>query len=275
MGRGIPKASKQIKEVIDKLKQGPIYHSDLEKTRFFKTKEDLGRTIPRTSLHRILNDYLKYWGLVKREEDEKGVKWIWHQLPHYETWTEYKVALNHSQHLIYGLESICVLLVLIGTKRKYIHPQRMEEYQKKYQKGSENFVFAFEHLASGYPDIFKDLIHYDQVCGCDLMSRLTEEYQKRKEELIQANIPNSMFEKIIHNTKTLFSSPSISDEQHRQILWELREKHKKALDTSIEEENLFQQLTGSIYLLIRRIEQGQPIEGKCSSCPNLCIGHKQ
>jgi hypothetical protein len=144
MGRGIPKASKQIKIVIDRLKKGPAYQSELEKLKV----DNRGKTIPHSSMNRILNYYLLYWQLVEKKQEGKLEKWIWRDLPRYKTKSEYEVALKHSHNLIPGLEAIWARIPLETIESKYLDPLIRKKYMDKVEKGKRYVELALNHLVS-------------------------------------------------------------------------------------------------------------------------------
>jgi hypothetical protein len=274
MGSGIPKASRQIKKVIDRLKEGPAYQSKLE-----KLKDDRGRTIPHTSLNRILNNYLLYWGLVEKKQEGKMEKWVWRDLPHFNTWNEYKVALKHSQNLIPGLKAIRARIPLESLTSEFLQPTVKQKYLKEINDGKKYLSVTLEHLATGYSNFFELLVQLQTLTkqNKELQTLSHQQYKLKMEELARANIPKAKLKKLLHAVKIAAKmEPAVTRDQYFSYLrsTENREISNLKSESYGMEEKLQRKVIPAISFLIWKIKEGTPLQGFCSLCPNIRIGDK-
>ena len=236
----------RIKTVIEALREGKKKWSDLV---------SLG--IPEKTLSRVLNDYLIFWGLVKKE----GEYYVWHEnLRVFKSFREYKLAIRHSRQLIPALKSILDI---------------------KLEK-NPLYLAAKEHLQSGYPEIYAKLEKFEsefteriryllvkhgdkiKVGGRDFML-LIPEVKKKKGFLGKLGFNDVEFKKV----DIPFLIEGRKKEEEKELL-ELRDflSDTKAFNERFE---VYRDLAGDISLLILKIEMGEPLEGKCSLCPKVRI----
>ena len=127
-----------IKKVIEALREGPKTWTELK---------NLG--IPEKTLQRALQDYLMYWGLVRKNQRH----YFWYEdIQVFNSDREYQLAIEHSRKLIPGLEGI-ILEFQSKLFKALDFLYRTDEYAEKMRLKD----FAKQHLKTGYPQIYKKL----------------------------------------------------------------------------------------------------------------------
>ena len=242
----------RMKPVIDALRQGKKTWSELKA---------LG--IPERTLDRILKKYLEFWGLAKKE----GVYWVWYERSRvFKSKHDYDLAIKHSRKLVPALQNM-LEIALIDR-----HPL---------------YFLAKEHLRS-YPEIYRKLEKFEELSN----KRVRELLQKHGDKI---RTPDSfmildpvkvkgkgVFGKLFGETRFVrrnipymiaWGKTQPSEAEMREIN-ELRDllDNTKAFNEMFD---IYRELAGDISLLIQRVQIGfEPLEGKCSRCPNIKIVEK-
>ena len=220
----------RTKAVINLLKRGQITSEELKK----ETK------IPKTSLHRILNE-LKAIELVN-PPSEKGGYWSWSEYNKpYNTIYAREQALKHSWEL---LPSFAALLEpnpqpLLDYRQNKIVPKG-PRYSIGYSIVIEArihryfmSIFLEEHLQTGYPDIYKSLENFRKLWV-------------KLEKLRQSKIGETM-------------------ENLQSKMLELN----KFVETQKLMTKAFGELSDKLLLVKIKVESGEPLAGHCRACPNM------
>ena len=210
-----------IKKVIDALKEGPRKWTEL--------KAKLG--IPERTLSRIL-DYLQYWGLAKKhKEDGRFGRWSWYEhVRTYETREDYEIALKHSEELFLGLDAI--LAEEVNLWLLLPHPLSDLKGKNLLTEGKELKPFAEEHLKTGYPLMYEELI----------------EFRKALSEL--RNLKK-------YDVKWVFNPIKLSSVNTPEPIKQLE---KQRLES-------FRELADSFLVLKLKVKMGEPLKGSCPLCP--------
>jgi hypothetical protein len=240
----------RIKVVVEALRQGKKTWSDLKELN-----------IPDKTLQRVLEEYLEYSGLARKEEGF----WVWYEYSKiFNSEFEYQRAIEHSKELIPALESI---LNLKETER------------------NDLYSAAREHLKH-YPEIFVKLEKFEE-----LYSQRERQLCKKYESKIKTAENFMILDPVQKKGKGIlgrFSSetkfvrrkvPYIIDwGEDRPTTDEMKEidELRTFLDEKVftEKFEIYGELAKDIHSLIFKITiSKEPLEGKCSLCPKIRIQH--
>lgn len=243
MGRLLDR--EKIKIVIEALRNKPMKWSELlEQTK-----------IPEKSLHRILTEYLSFWGLVKK--DEFG-RWAWYDtIRTYKSKHDYELALNHSKMLIPGLRAILAedmdLYLHLGSSA-YVELREYEEESKLLKS------FVEEHLRTGYPEVYDDVVKFRE--------------NMEQVQLIEIEIEKEI-KKMKNKTLPFFPERLINIVSMREYEETLKLMPQKIVEKAknIQEKRFknYQKLVGELLFIIMKIRMGDPLKGKCNLCPRIHI----
>jgi len=178
----------KIKMVLDALRIRPM-----------RWKELVSLGIPEKSLERVLKDYLRYWGLVEKNDEEYWV--LREHTITFKNREEYELVLKHSRTLALGLENILsewgdlwffdkdgsetakeLWIKDVGHQRlrKWIETTNKESFMESaidkgtflhfiwvynyvYREGKLLRSLAEDHLRTGYPDFYEKLLKYRKI----------------------------------------------------------------------------------------------------------------
>jgi len=241
------KSPQNIKKVIDALRKKRMPTSELSK--------ETG--IPERTLRRYLTDYLNHWGLAAKDKDGN---WAWYETTRFLAPKEdLEIALQHSRKLIPGLDALAVSLT------------SPELYAGNAKGLTEQDIFALKeaaenHINNGYPRLSAQITNlnylnvqrkelYENATGepaTDNWSNLLQDlYYFRK---LKLNVPKKNLKRV----QKLVKIPS----NKLALIDELEEQWQKG----------YFQTSKDIRDLERKIEQGEPLEGKCKLCPAISVG---
>lgn len=289
MVEGIPKTSKHIKRIIEKLKEGPIYQSNLEKDLNLideKNNFPLERAkISHSQTDRILNNYLKYWGFVERSQEGRKIRWAWKDVPHFENEAEYKVLLQHSKNMIPGIDSLCSGVSLERSSAKYLDPELKTQYLERIEKGKKYADLVKRHLETGYEDTFLALKNFEKLAELNSISGKNdlEFFQIKMKEFAESH-PEKTIEKTLKSIRKSLGITTKGDQERRNQFEKhydsyLKERSNLFGKTESEsiwlESELRENIIKNLLFLRRKIEEGEPLSGFCSLCPNIRIGPKK
>ncbi|MEJ5327729.1 MAG: hypothetical protein WHU54_05720 [Candidatus Bathyarchaeia archaeon] len=229
-----------IKLVIETLKDGEKSWSDLLK---------LG--IPKKTLERLLKDYLIYWGLVRKE----GNYYVWYEyIRTYQNAQEYNIALEHSKRVV---PEFLILLCFssFNTPNNLCHN-------------------AKEHLKTGYPKIYEKLLKIEEF----IKERKKQEQEKSKNDIFEEaerirmewlSIGGLLMGKCDFAEQITKNDSSwkynIENEIRRSCdMFYMKGANKNVID-------LFAELARDVLLLASKVENGEPLKGKCPLCPEIRI----
>ena len=239
----------KIKIVIEALRNKPMKWSELlEQTK-----------IPEKSLHRILTEYLSFWGLVKK--DELG-RWSWYDnIRTYKSERDYELALNHSKMLIPGLRAILAedmdLYLHLGSSA-YVELHKHDEEESELLKS-----FAEEHLRTGYSEIYEDLVKFRE--------------NMEQVELIEMEIEKEI-KKIREEKPYLF--PALPARLINVVSMHGYEEYLKLMPQKIVEKakniqekrfESYRKMIENIFFIEMKIKMGDPLKGRCDLCPRIRI----
>jgi len=246
-----------MKPVIDALVEGKKKWSDLKGLKVEK------REIPDKTLDRLLEN-LEYWGLVNKEDDY----WVWYEYSLVLSPHNYQLAIEHSRKLLPALQSVTEIMVLERQELYSYVKEHLKSYPEIYQK-LERFEHAFDErtrfLLEKHGNKIKDssqfmIIDPVKVKGKGFLGKFVGETKWKRREVPwtidygHAEMTQEEFEK---------------SEDYKEII-ELRdfledtEKFSKRFE-------IYGELAGDLAVLCRKIDMGQPLEGRCLLCPKVKI----
>jgi len=251
----------KIKAVLEIIRKKPRTWSEIKEEYKNKNKN---LEIPDKSLARILNDYLGYWGLVRKGNDGR-----WWYVAH-------EVAVEDKNYYIVMWHSLLVLPGLVEISREYGGFLAIDEREEEYKKlllRIEQFVpfcdqfhtpyfhtpyskktvteFAKEHLKTGYPEAYEavsEALRNFKKQGENTEKRVTEEELKNFIERQPREIPIKSLESInLDNVE-------------------------KYLKEDIERLNKIRQnANNKLFEIVSDVINGKPLKGECSGCPRVCL----
>ncbi len=234
MGRGLN--VENIKKVIDALRHSPQTYSQL-----------LQLGIPERSLSRILKDYLSYWKIVT----QKDGKWFWYDnVKKFSSSDEYNIALAHSKQLLPSISSL--LLEDLDPTMEF--PIYNKKEKITIGKTLEFKEYVEEHLITGYSDTYNTLIEYRNI---------KKEYE---EELKHYSTTYSIEGLSYFNWESINNNVDQYESNHVKMT--NQEQISKIINRI---ENLYKIIAGDLLLIVKKIEHGTPLKGKCEICPNVII----
>lgn len=283
MGR--PLNWKKLTVIINTIRKNPSEWKDLHK---------LG--IPEKTLQRYIREYLGEKGvnLVKK----KGRFWVWcgYEYPKKHSPEEHDIAIKHAKDLLPGLQPLLEtdpgpLLSfrlqpypqsLKKLKRPYMHfeptvvaidvPTKDDIIKLKLKLEKYNLsVYIEEHLRTGYPEIYQNLINFRRlfpkvqemrqrlkVCTKNMKGEIRRVINRKEKELILRLVerPPLLGEEVT----PLFLNKE--DEDFFNVFFQTR---KSMLEN-------YQKLAAGLHLIRMSVEHGwNPLEGRCKICPNVII----
>ena len=249
-----------MKPVVAALRDGKKPWSELSKV---KAKN---KTIPEKTLDRRLKD-LEYLGLAKKEGDY----WVWYEhLRIFNSQFDYDLAIKHSRELIPAIRSMLSIKETERTELYFAAKEHLRSYPEtcaKLEKFEKFFDGRVRELLRKHgskirtPDTFM-LLDPVKVKGKGLLGGLfsTTEFKRRKVPYMLDFGDHPEIKDINELKKT---------EEYKELM-ELREflDDTKKFNERFE---VYGELARDLAVLSLRIEMGEPLEGKCSLCPNIKI----
>lgn len=113
-----------------------------------------------------------------------------------------------------------------------------------------------------------------------VQDRLRGDYNTQLENLMKENTPKSKIARITRDVKISvgLKRTVLSSDQYYNMMRERERKNQKTHEdyrkSCTNEEVLQRQLMGELSMLVLKIEEGKPLEGNCTLCPNIRIGDK-
>jgi len=237
----------RMKPVIKALREGKKTWSDLK-----------AFDIPDKTLHRILEDYLKEWGLA----DKEGDHWVWYEYSRELSPHNYELKIKHSQKLLPAFRN---MLEVATIERHPLYP------------------YAMEHLRF-YPETYRKLEKFEDAFN----ERVRELFHKQGHRIKTSSDfwvlePVKIKGRFFSKTKFVKKNIPFVVGDYEKNLTETDLKEMKELKDLLEDPvtlnkrfEIFRELAGDISLLIAKVEVGlEPLEGKCSLCPNITIAKDQ
>ena len=237
----------RMKPVINALREGKKTWSELK-----------AFDIPDKTLHRILEDYLKKWGLA----DKEGDYWVWYEYSRvFKSRADYDLAIDHSRQLLPALRNILEVATIERHPLYSYVKEHLRFYPETYRK-LEKFEEAFNERV-------RELFHKQghRIITSSNFLRLESVQVKgrffSRTKFVKKNVPLMIgdYEKNLSETD----------------LKEIKELRDLLEDTKAFNERfeIYRELAGDISLLIAKVEVGlEPLEGKCSLCPSITISEK-
>jgi len=237
----------QIKKVIDFVKEKPMNFGEF-----------INLGIPRKSLDRILSDYLEYWGLVRKDENN-----CWRWFEHYRIFSnrdEYLIALEHSKKLIPELRNS--MFVEFDVKKGFGE-------RKERRKCIE------DHLRTGYSDLYDNYIKFRKI-QYDIEDCKSDDFKISKfMNSLEVNDMLFFNQKLKENksdNKFHFSKESKEGKLLLELIKIVPEKRLiEWFKLTNKMDELYSKVVGEIHLIMRKIEHGEPIKGICQLCPKVKI----
>jgi len=180
-------SKEEIRTVLEIIREKPRTWSEI-KAEYKNKNKNL--EIPDKSLARILNDYLGYWGIIKKDKDGR-----WWYVAH-EVAVEdknYNIAMNHSLIVLPGFVKISKDYggILAIEKIEYVKLSNVQQPVSSYNYsdtsyGQEMVVeYAKEHLKIGYPEVWEVV---NKALAVNKLAESVKELEKIKEQKEQEKI---------------------------------------------------------------------------------------
>ena len=250
------------KKVINLLKIRKRKHKELV--------EESG--IGERTIDRILAE-LDALGLVKKEE-EKGKRkpfgyWRWYIYIKKYTPKEYDVAIKHSKELMLGFQPFLETNPNpLLSYRSRPHPQSLEtspirnDLIKLRIESYRLSVYAEEHLQTGYPEVYQNLIDFRQLF-------LKVQQMKPNVRVCTENMKGERRLVLSRDLKGVIlefgGHPLFFNEEDKKFYYNFVETEKSMLEK-------YQKLAAGIHRIRMSVEHGwNPLEGRCRICPNIII----
>ena len=152
--------------------------------------------------------------------------------------------------------------------------------------------YVEDHLRSGYPEIYNDLLEYRKL-RCEFEGEENKEIRyfinmvnekKGKVKILNYKIirSGSWYRKLFPKTvveieeEKVIGPFDVGSEDEKRFINIERKMSQELLDDYFELEDKLEQiqirLGGNIQLLLRKIDNGIPLEGNCDLCPRFKIG---
>jgi hypothetical protein len=244
LGREIDR--EKIKLVIDVLKQKRATWSEI-----------VTQTgIAERSVTRILHKYLNYWGLASK--DAQG-NWAWHDtIRTTASQIELDLDVDHSKWLTKGLD-----LYISSLSNPELKPQQ----PKGLRANGDSLLLACieDHLKSGYPQLYANIESLRLILA-ECVEFMVSKYP-------QCQVDNSALE-LIENLDNYTYAKNAVPKQYRKLVEEIAsrltpEDFAKIRDLEKQKTLLIQEVSHAIQVLSIRVQNNQPLEGKCNICPNI------
>jgi hypothetical protein len=246
-------SAENIKKVIDVVRKKRLTSTELEK--------ETG--ISERTLRRILSKYLCYWELVAKD---KAGNWAWYETTRvYATNMDLEIAREHSRKLIQGLAALGASFAdpeLYAGKAKEIAIQEASALKEA----------AEDHIRTGYPSISAQITN---------LNNLNAQRKNLYENATGQPAPNdwpSLLRDLHYLRKYQRAVPKKLPipKENLKMVQKLIEKipaDKLALIDKLEEELQIgdYQTYKDIRDLERKIEHGEPLQGKCKLCPAISV----
>jgi hypothetical protein len=273
-------AAQQIKTVIDAIKEGPKSWKQLKALRVGN------KLIPEKSLHRILTEYLKLWGLAYQNQENRT--WCCVGKRVFKNKYDYNLAIEHSRRILFsGDESedtkYWPLPTTVALLQMFARPldERPNIHLKEF----------LQHLKTGYPDLYAQFTEF------------TNSYARRG-QILKRNLdkdpnfpkvwgkPIDKIDSVTYNSFMGYQFPTFLKEHHFSLQDELsgdaldsykyaQESEWKQLEKqfSLEDFKNLEQLErdlieiaekalGRLSTISLKVEHGIPLEGWCEYCPH-------
>lgn len=275
MPRGIDRV--KIKAVIDALRKRKRGWSELKQKTSIADK----------SLARILNDYLKFWGLAEKVRDEKGrEKWSWvENIKVYRTIREYDLDLSHSKKLLPALDAILAEDPALCRDQSAVSELRF--------RGELQFKeFILQHLETEYPDIYelvlkhRDILkkwykylektetQYKREIDNWISEQISEGYRAtRAREYWRRQWKNRFEGAILRKVRPLIFEISVlgSGREDPVLKFLPSEVKERAITVQTKRCRIFRDLSTHLNELRLKVNMGRPMDGQCDSCPRIRI----
>lgn len=212
--------------------------------------------IAERSVTRILDNYLAYWGLASK--DAQG-NWAWHDTIRTTTsQIEFDLAVDHSKWLTNGLD-----LYISSLSNPELKPNQ----PKGLLANEYSLLLACieNHLQSGYPQLYANIETLRLI--------LAESVEFMESKYPQCQIDKSAF-KLTENLDNYKYAKNAVPKQYQKLVEEIAprltpEDFAKIREFEKQKIQLIQEISNAIQVLSIRVENNQPLEGKCNVCPNI------
>jgi hypothetical protein len=243
--RGKTKNDKNTKLLIDCLRRERMAHGDLQKAT----------GIPSRTLSRILRT-LAYWELAVK--DETG-RWAWFErMRTYATRNDLDVAVNHSKELIRGLH---LVVVSLNIPERFLGPsvRGLDSIDERILKEA-----AEEHLRTGYDKIYGEIAVYRS---------LTIQLESLAGEIIRFGRDGVKLLTDMYYFRSMKSAVPKKDWKRLERLIEEIPGEKLVAIDEIEKTRTAagNKIIGAIEFMIKKIENCEPLEGRCRLCPAVKV----
>jgi len=273
---------KTLKIVIQALREGKKAWSDLKQLRVD------GKEIPDKTLERLLKEYLKDWELVEKVDGY----WSWYEYSRIDlTPDEQKIFLEHAQKLKPSFDAI--LSREQEEDRKFAEKHLQTGYPVIYEK-----LLKFERLEaklmklrkSREGQVLKKLeskyIPEEEIFSFGWGKRPRKGWLRKiipnEAVLVKKNRPPYGFGPFdtLDEIKEIFTTFKVQARVSEKgtsggyFIWGpiQLEELEKSIKIQNQMYETFQELAGSIGLLMLKVDHGTPLEGKCLLCPPLTHG---
>ena len=232
-----------------------------------KIKEKTG--IKRGTLERRLR-FLRGYGDIMKGEKRK-----WMLVAHtitYKNIYEQKIHLGHSWELVKGILAINEFLPQFVPQHDFYVGDLLTGQRKKLKLRSspEMWLYALQHLKTGYPDIFslfeKCIFLLKQVqCVQGIKSTKSE---KTLNELAK----ELLYIQSIGAKEDLSAEGTNDIDEKSESTPILTEEERFKLDEQTAEAR--RELEDKLTKIMWKVVNGQPLRGRCDQCPEVDIGKK-
>lgn len=220
--------------------------------------------IPKGTIDRRLS-FLKSLGLITSVKR----KWVLvARTKTYKNYEEYRIHLGHSKQLVKGILAINEFVPPFLPKYDFYEGDILsgQESKLKLRSSSEMWLYALQHLKTGYPDIFNlfekcsSLLDQIQHIGSGYGKKRFENLEKEPLDIQSAGVKKNLSAEGTNNIYEKSESPPNPTKEERLKLEEAAKARSELED----------QLTKIIW----RVVNGEPLSGRCNQCPEVDIGKK-
>jgi hypothetical protein len=238
----------KIKQIITTLKKKSTSWSDLKKVT----------GLPDKTLDRYL-DYIEYWGLAGKSD----AGWQWFEnIRTYETEHDYDLAMNHSRKLLDTLRGFFPLSI---SDSEMFNNRRTLPV-----KINDELILcdmAREHLKTGYPKIFNEIVVFEELIEqrSELEKSLEAHNMKIDKDKIVTYVANfNLLKQYIipkNQRKEVGKLVNIIGSESLTLIEKAQKNYTEGL---IKTSNELRQL-------VFTVEHGEPLNGNCQLCPKTKI----
>ncbi|MCD6240016.1 hypothetical protein J7K27_00640 [Candidatus Bathyarchaeota archaeon] len=257
----------------------------LSKVRLTAKQLSKETKIPLRTVYRIL-------GILKEEnfvEQDRYNRWfsLYEETRIYKSKHHYDIMLNHSKELIPALVAILSEDEFFARRKLpdmlFAVPEREEEFateivanwaSKAPTIGKQLKEFAEQHLKTGYPHIYEELKEFREKL------ELCEEKGKQLRKIIEETGTTPFLPSTTGSLMDRFCYEVLAPKKYafyfKNVLNKLsKEEIDEFCNLWFETCRLYERLVDDVNFILIRITMGIPLQGKCSSCPQLDIENSQ